>query len=75
VRPRLAQPELCGQDRQAVAGGARQQDARDMQGVDHLRLARPEAGGDQEVDVEAGSVADRLPAAQEIGQLLDRRLG
>ncbi len=65
---RLVEAHLGREQRQAVAGGCRQEDAGDVQGVQDFRGRVPQPGGGQEIDVEARAVADRLAAAQEVGQ-------
>src|SRR5258708_2884096 len=72
--PRLREAEVCRQQRQAVTGGRRQQDASEGERVEDLDRLVPMAGSGEKVDVEAGRVADRLAAAQEFAQLRQSRL-
>ena len=46
-----------------MAGGRREQDPRDVEGVQDLLRLVPEARRLEELDVESSAVSDRLPAA------------
>src|SRR5712692_452685 len=72
--PRLREAEICRQQRQAVTGSRRHQDASEVQRVEDLGCLIPVAGGCEKVDVEAGAMANRLAAAQEFSQLRQSRL-
>ena len=69
VRPGLGEAHLGREQGQAVAHRRGQEDPRDVERVQDLQGGIPQTGGLQELDVKAGSVADRLAAAQEIGQV------
>ena len=75
MRPRLLQPELGGQQGQAVTGNVGQQDPGDVEGVDDLPPAVPQAGGGQEPGVEHGAMADGLAALHELRQLAQGDFG
>ena len=74
---RHAQPKVLGQDAQAVARPARQQDRRQLPGVQPGVLAQ-QALAAQEAQVEADVVADHRRAADEardlVGNLVEARL-
>jgi len=75
VRPGLGEPKLNGKERQAVACGSREQNARDVERVEDLNCGIPQSGGGQEVDVKASAMPDRLTAAQKRGELAKGRFG
>jgi len=52
-----------------VAGRAGEQDPGDQKGVEDLGPDRPDPGRGQELEVQPGAVADRLPAPQELAEL------
>src|SRR4029077_1959531 len=72
MRSRLRETEVGREQRQAVTGGARHEDASEVERVEDLRRLVPMARGGEEVDVEARPVADRLAAAQEFTELRER---
>jgi len=58
-----------------VARGSGEEDARDVECVENLVGWIPQPCCCQEIDVEAGTVSNRLPTAEELGQLSQRRIG
>ena len=58
-----------------MAAGRREEDAGEVERVEDLVCGIPQSGRLQELDVQAGAMADGLPSAQEIGERLQRLIG
>ncbi len=74
MRARLNEPHLQGQQRQAVASRAGQQDAGNVQRVEDLLRLVPQARRLEKLDVQPRPMPDRLPSSKEVGQAAERRL-
>ena len=68
MRPRLVEPHLRRQQGEAVASRPREQDAREIEGVQDLLRFVPQPRRVEKLDVEPGAMADWLPSADELGQ-------
>ena len=68
MRPRLVEPHLRRQQGEAVASRPREQDAREIEGVQDLLRFVPQPRRVEKLDVEPGAMADWLPSAEELGQ-------
>ena len=66
VRARLNESHLAGQQRQAVASRAGQQDSGNVQRVEDLLRFVPQARGLEKLDVQPRAVPHRLPSSKEV---------